>query len=118
MLVQWLLRDRIARGCLKGVAWTCIEHEDGCDRSSICLGQLASTWAVGDGRQSRSAEEELWLAAAKRGGCGFAVTERCHIAVLRGVGLGAPPRSDFCKNIGWDIFRSPGTRIRSKCNGR
>ena len=70
MLVQWLLRDRIARGGVKGVAWTCIEHEDGCDRSSICLGQLASSWAVGDGRQSRSAEEELWLVAANELGVG------------------------------------------------
>ena len=94
MLVQWLLRDRIARGGVKGVAWTCIEHEDGCDRSSICLGQLASTWAVGDGRQSRSAEEELWLAAARGGGCRFAVTERFRIAETGTIVHGAPPRVD------------------------
>ena len=69
--VQRSLRDRIARGRVKGVAWRCIEHEDGRHRSPICLGQLASTRDVGVGRQSRSAEEELRLAAANEVGVGY-----------------------------------------------
>ena len=58
VLVQRSLRDRIARGRVKGVAWRCFEHEDDRHRSLVRLGRLASTRDVGVGRQSRSAEEE------------------------------------------------------------
>ena len=46
--------------------------------------------------------------------------ERCHIAVFfaalgfRAWALGAPPRSDFCKNIGCVIFGSPATGSAQK----
>ena len=69
--VQRSLRDLIARGRVMSIAWRCIEHEDGRHQSLISLGQLASTRAVGVGRQSRSAEEELRLAAANEVGVGY-----------------------------------------------
>ena len=59
----------------------------------LSLGQLASTRAVGVGRQSRSAEEELRLAAANEVGVGYGCPRDVASRFFAAMAMGRRPKA-------------------------